>query len=143
MTTNDRLGRNHRPSENWDECSVIFLGEEADVGMKGEALCQKQTGEARQSRHKRNHRPSENWDECSLIFLGEEADVGMKGEALCQKKRVKPVNHGTRAKLNKRSRASPSVQPPSYHLQVALKYLRWVFVLDVTRGVRRNMFIFQ
>ena len=52
MTTNDRLGRNHRPSENWDECSLIFLGEEADVGMKGEALCQKKTGEARQSRHK-------------------------------------------------------------------------------------------
>ena len=47
-----RHKRNHRPSENWDECSLIFLGEEADVGMKGEALCQKKTGEARQSRHK-------------------------------------------------------------------------------------------
>ena len=52
MTTNDRLGRNRRPSENWDECSLIFLGEEADVGMKGEVLCQKKTGEARQSRRK-------------------------------------------------------------------------------------------
>ena len=41
MTTNDRIRRNHRPSENWDECSLIFLGKEADVGMKGEALCQK------------------------------------------------------------------------------------------------------
>ena len=27
------------------------------------------------------------------------------------------------------------VRPPSYHLLVTFKYLRWVFVMDVTRGL--------
>ena len=58
--------------------------------------------------------------ECSTTPLGKEADVGVKGEALCEKKRAKPFNLKTRAKLQK-ERANPPVQPPSYHLWVALK----------------------
>ena len=57
-----------------------------------------------------------------MIFLGKEADVGVKGGALCEKnKRAEPVNLKTSAKL-KKEWAKPSVQPPSYHLLVALKY---------------------
>ena len=63
---------------------------------------------------------------------------GIKGGALCEKKkRAKPVNLKTRAKLQK-ERAKTPVQPPSYHLLVALKYLRWVFVLDVTNSRGRG-----
>ena len=58
--------------------------------------------------------------------------MGVKGGALCEKKRAKPVNLKTRAKLQK-ERANPPVQPPSYHLWVALKYLGWIFVVDVIR----------
>ena len=50
--TKDRVRRNHVPLENWNECSIIFLRKETDVGAKGGALYEtKRTGEARQSQN--------------------------------------------------------------------------------------------
>ena len=56
-----------------------------------------------------------------MISLGKEADVGVKGGSLYEEKRAMPVNLKTSAKVKKKW-ATPSVQPPSYHLQVELKY---------------------
>ena len=57
--------------------------------------------------------------------------LSLKTRANLFKKFSESLNLKTSAKL-KKEWANPSVQPPSYHLMVALKYFGWVFLPDVT-----------
>ena len=111
MTTNYRIRRNHRTKREGQKQHLMTTNDGTGRNHRTKWEGQKQHPMTTNDRVRRNHRPSGNWGELPLTCLGKEAEVGMKGEAL-------PVYHNTRAKLNKTTRATPSVRPPAYRRQV-------------------------